>query len=326
VAATVALALVDPLRRPALLREAATRAEIAGVPEPVVRFWASASTVAMVSDPLPPVVIHCFGGFRMEVAGRPVEVSTVRARARSALRMLAMQAGRVVHREVLIEALWADLPPAAATRNLQVTISALRGLLEPHSGRGKAQLLIRSGDAYGIALPPGGYADTAAFTDAVQRWQQVRRTGSFAAEIEAMRAALAAYGGDLLPEDGPADWVVELRDHFRQQATRVARELATAELTRGNVAEAVRAAENCIALDPHDDEAWQVLLRAYARGGTPAKAAEARRRYAEVLAALGVSGPTPQQVRNSRTPPAPRRHPDVPGFTPSDPGAPPPRG
>jgi len=208
---------------------------------------------------------------------------------------------------VLIEALWSDLAPAAATRNLQVTISALRGVLEPESGRGRAQLLVRSGDAYGIVLPPGSYADTAAFSDAVQRWQQQRRAGSFASEVDAMRAALAAYGGELLPEEGPAEWAVEARDHFRQLATRVARELATAELTQGNVAEAIRAAEQCIALDEHDDEAWLVLLRAYGRSATPAKALDARRRYADMLARLGVAQPTEQQLRGQTPVPHPRR-------------------
>jgi DNA-binding SARP family transcriptional activator len=168
-------------------------------------------------------------------------------------------------------------------------------------------MLVRSGDAYGITLPAGSYADTAAFTDAVQRWQQLRRAGSFASELDAMRAALAAYSGELLPEEGPAEWVVEAREHFRHLATRVARELATAELTQGNVAEAIRAAEQCISLDPHDDEAWQVLLRAYARSGTPARALDARRRYADMLARLGVPEPTDQQIRDGRHASVPRQ-------------------
>ena len=122
-----------------------------------------------------------------------------------------------------------------------------------------------------------------------------------------MRAALAAYGGELLPEEGPAEWAVEARDHFRHLATRVARELATAELTQGNVTEAIRAAEQCIALDPHDDEAWQVLVRAYARSATPAKALDARRRYADMLARLGVAEPTEQQLRARASVPHQRR-------------------
>ncbi|GAB1644636.1 hypothetical protein KRMM14A1259_50590 [Krasilnikovia sp. MM14-A1259] len=311
VAGMLAVAVADPLRREALLRAAADRAAEAELPRDTFTFWVAAYAAGATATQAPAVQISCFGGFSMAVSGRPVDLALVRPRARSALRLLAMHAGRFVHREVLIEALWSDLAPAAATRNLQVTISALRGLLEPDSGRGKAQMLVRSGDAYGIVLPAGSYADTAAFTEAVQRWQQQRRSGSFASEVDAMRAALAAYGGELLPEEGPAEWAVEARDQFRQLATRVARELATAELTQGNVAEAIRAAEQCIALDPHDDEAWQVLLRAYARSATPAKALEARRRYADMLARLGVPEPTPQQLRtgNAAAMVPPRRRP-----------------
>jgi DNA-binding SARP family transcriptional activator len=307
VVATLALAITDPLRRPALLSDASVRAQAIGLPPTTMRFWLATYATVVAAEPVLAVNISCFGGFRMEVGGRVVDLSSVRPRARSALRLLAMQAGRFVHREVLIEALWSDLPPAAATRNLQVTISALRGLIEPYSGRGKAQLLVRSGDAYGIMLPPGGYADTTAFTDAAQRWQQMRRTGSFADEVDALRTALAAYGGELLPEEGPADWAVEARDHFRQLVTRVARELATAELTQGNVVEAVRAAEQCIAFDPHDDEAWQLLLRAYARSATPAKALEARRRYAHMLAGLGVAEPGERQIRGGHATSVPQQ-------------------
>jgi DNA-binding SARP family transcriptional activator len=307
VIAVLAMAVADPARRPALLREAADRAAAAELPRATLKFWLATFVGSPAAVRESSVTIHCFGGFAMTVNGRALDLSQVRPRARSALRLLAMRAGRFVHREVLIEALWSDLAPAAATRNLQVTISALRGLLEPDSGRGRAQMLVRSGDAYGLVLPAGSYADTAAFSDAVQRWQQQRRSGSFAAEVDAMRSALAAYGGELLPEEGPADWAVEARDHFRQLATRVARELATAELTQGNVAEAIRAAEQCITLDEHDDEAWQVLLRAYARSATPAKALDAKRRYADMLARLGVAEPTEQQLRGHTPVPRQRR-------------------
>ncbi|MDT4992109.1 MAG: hypothetical protein QOH97_2001 [Actinoplanes sp.] len=309
VAGMLALAVADPHRRPSLLSAAGEKAAAAELPRATLKFWLATYAAAQSGSAAPAVTIRCFGGFVMAVNGRVIDVSQVRPRARSALRLLAMQAGKFVHREVLTEALWSDLPPAAATRNLQVTISALRGLLEPASGRGKAQMLVRSGDAYGITLPPGSSADTTMFTEAVDRWQQLRRTGSFAAEVDAMRAALDAYTGELLPEEGPAEWAVQAREQFRHLAARVARELATAELTRGNVLEAIRSAEHCIALDPHDDEAWQVLLQAYARSSTPARALHARRRYAEMLAQLGVAEPTEQQIRGGQpTPPPPPRH------------------
>jgi DNA-binding SARP family transcriptional activator len=288
VAATLAVARLQPTEASALAREARAEAASLGVPGGVWRHWAgppetelAVSTVERVR----PVSIRCFGGFAMDIAGVAVDVSTVRARARSALRLLAMQAGRAVHREVLIDALWPDLSPAAATRNLQVTLSTLRGLLR---SAGEVPLLARTDDAYSIVLPPGGYADTMAFDAAVQRWNRLRYGDDREAEIAALREALAAYGGDLLPEDGPADWAVAARERFRRQATQVAGALAAVELARGNVGEAVTTAEYCLTLDPYDDGAWQVLLRAYADGGAPAKAMDASRRYADMLAKLGI--------------------------------------
>jgi DNA-binding SARP family transcriptional activator len=325
VAATVARARLDPRRRAALLCEADALASAAGMPSGVVRLWAGpdrdTSAPAVVTQRTPPVSIRCFGGFRMAIGGHPVETAAVRARARAALRLLAMQAGQVVHREVIIDALWPGLPPAAATRNLQVTISTLRGLLEPGSGRGKAQLLVRTGDAYGIAVPLDGWADTLEFTAAVHRWNQVRHGGDRAAELAALRAAMAAYGGDLLPEDGPAEWVVEPRERLRRQATRVAGALAAAELADGDTSAAIAAAEYCVtSLDPHDDEAWQVLLRAYPASNSPARAADARRRYRQMLDSLGIAtgvlAATPVRaadrvLSHARRPPPPRSPVDV---------------
>ncbi|WP_203902110.1 BTAD domain-containing putative transcriptional regulator [Virgisporangium aliadipatigenens] len=236
--------------------------------------------------------ITCFGSFRLEIDGRPVDLSGVRARARSALRLLATHAGQQVHREVLIEALWPDLTPAAATRNLQVTISALRGLLDRATGPGRPSLLVRSGGSYGLALPPGGYCDVVAFHDAVGRWRRLRGGPDRAAEIATLREALAAYGAELLPEEGPAEWAVAAREQVDRQATEASRALAEAELARGHVGEAITAAEHSLSLDRTDDKAWQVLLEGYERAGAPAKAAQVRKRYAAMLTDLGLDAAT----------------------------------
>jgi DNA-binding SARP family transcriptional activator len=167
----------------------------------------------------------------------------------------------------------------------------LRGLLERACGPGRPALLVRSDSAYGLALPPGARCDTVTFQGAVSRWRRVRASGDRAAEVAALREALGGYGGDLLPEDGPADWASAARDQYRRQATELSRALAAAELARGEIDEAIAAAESCLALDPFDDTAWQVLLCGYERAGAPAKAAEARRRYAAMLATLGLDAP-----------------------------------
>lgn len=315
VLALVAQARSDRTRRRALLAEAMIKAEAIGLPlgaingavgehgrltPPITGTTATPPRVDLRGGLMerapecPAISIRCFGGFRLEIDGRRIDLSAVRARARSALRLLAVHAGQVLHKEVLIEALWPGMAVPAATRNLQVTISALRGLLEPGGGRGKSRLLIRSGDAYGIALAPGSFSDTAAFRHAFDRWRRVRRTGGTGDEAIALRAALAAYPGDLLPEEGPSEWAVEARERFRVLAARVARSLARLELDLGDLSEAITAAEYCLTLDPVDDDAWRTLIQAYSEGDTPAKAIEARRRYSKMLESLGIPVANPE--------------------------------
>ena len=86
------------------------------------------------AGPPPGSRIRCFGQFEIEVAGRPVDLSAVKPKARAALRLLALHAGRPVHRELLAEALWPDANGRhASIRNLQVAISSLRQALDPAS-------------------------------------------------------------------------------------------------------------------------------------------------------------------------------------------------
>ncbi len=318
VVALAAAALLDPGRRRGLLREARILAGALGWPATLLDLWTADQPVPQPHVPAPrvvervaPISVWCFGGFRMAIGKQPLDLSPVRPRARTALHFLALRAGQPVHREALIEALWSDLSPEAATRNLHVAISSLRGYLEPERERGKAQMIVRAGEAYALALPSGAYADTVAFSDALDRWRQARIARDEGGTISALREAVAAYGGELLPEDGPAEWLLHDREVFRRQAANASCALATAELADGNLDEAAAVGERCVAIDPYHDAGWNVLLQAYVRSGERAAAEQARRRYAAVLASLGLPGEAVgTAVTLDRRPPAQQRRPD----------------
>jgi DNA-binding SARP family transcriptional activator len=308
----VAAARLDPGRRRGLLREARILAGALGWPPSVLDGWIGdqAAPVTTVIERVAPISVWCFGGFRMAIGDRQLDLSPVRPRARTALHLLALRAGQPVHREALIEALWSDLSPEAATRNMHVAISTLRSYLEPERSRGKAQLVVRAGEAYTLALPAGAYADTVAFTDALDHWRQARIAQDEDGAIHALRGAVAAYGGELLPEDGPAEWLLHDREVFRRQAANASCALATAELDDGRLAEAAAVAEQCVAIDPYHDAGWHVLLQAYVKSGERAAAEQARRRYAAVLASLGLAGDAAAEpVTLARRPPVQQRRP-----------------
>ncbi|WP_213450300.1 winged helix-turn-helix domain-containing protein [Rhizomonospora bruguierae] len=263
--------------------------------------------------------LWCFGGFRLCVDGQPVDFSPVRPRVRTLVRILAMHAGRPVHRDTLIGALWPDTPTAQATRGLHVALSSLRTLLDEAVSEGGGRLVRRDGDAYQLALPPDGFADVVAFRAALAAAHSA--TGH--ARLRALRTAVQAYGGALLPEDGPAEWVLAEREARQRQAADAAAALAEAELDGGlatgglatagpvagdmtaagtgsglgggltrdrepDCARAAAAAQRCVDIDPCHDAGWRLLIIAHRRAGHAAAAARARRDYAAVLASLGV--------------------------------------
>ncbi|MFL6074150.1 MAG: BTAD domain-containing putative transcriptional regulator [Mycobacteriales bacterium] len=311
----VAAARLEPARRAETLGRAKMLAEGCGFPVALLTALSGPAPVpaAEVAEPEPAVSVHCFGGFRLALDGKVLDWTPVKPRARTAMRLLALHAGRPVHREALVEALWPDTPLAAATRNLQVAVSSLRAFLEPGTGRRpRAGLLQRTGEAYVLAVPPGGYADVAAFESALRDWRVAKAGHDVAATAVALRAALAAYTGDLLPEDGPAEWVTTARETYRRQSADVAAALAKLELDDDPDA-AVAAASRCVEIEPCHDSGWRLLASAYRRAGDLAAAERARRGYADVLASLGI---TPlEAVSPARRTPAQQLPPrDQPGL------------
>ncbi|GAA4587337.1 hypothetical protein GCM10023194_35950 [Planotetraspora phitsanulokensis] len=217
------------------------------------------------------LVVRCFGGFAVEAAGQALDLSGVRPKARTVLRLLAVNAGRPVHRDVLLAALWPESDPAAATRGLHVALSALRTSLAAHRLAG---VVARRGEAYLLDAP----CDVAEFRRALRG----PRTAP------ALESLLAMYGGDLLPEDGAAEWVVHEREVLRTQAAECAGELAALRLAAGRPDAAVLAAVRCLEIDEWHDPAWRTLIDAYDRLGDVMAAVRARRRYSAMLDDLEV--------------------------------------
>jgi len=203
--------------------------------------------------------------------------------------MLALHAPRSVHREVLCEALWPEADLESATRNLQVAVSSLRQSLEPGVARGSHTILVRDGDAYRLVLPEGSDADLVAFVADVAAGRSAQAAGSRPAAIEAFQRAMTRYRGEVLPEDGPAEWVVAPREQTRNDAADVANRFAGLALEDGDAEAACAAAERGLRADRYRDELWRRLVDAHKARGDQAAAARVERDYAMVLEELGIS-------------------------------------
>ena len=91
---------------------------------------------ARATAPLGPSMrVHCFDALELVIDHRKVDLSTVRPRALSVMRVLAVHAGRAVHCETLMHSLWPDVEPEAARHSLQVAVSSLRKAIPSSSDR-----------------------------------------------------------------------------------------------------------------------------------------------------------------------------------------------
>jgi DNA-binding SARP family transcriptional activator len=229
-----------------------------------------------------PVAVRCLGAFEFAVAGVPVDLDGLRAQARCVLRVLSMQYGQPMHEERLVATLWPDAPLKRAKHRLQVAISSLRALLRPYAGA--AGGIVRHGSAYVLALPPGSTVDVVEFDAAVRRWRAGRHVND-PARVRALGAdVLDRYLGELLVEEGAAEWVLTRRESIRGEAAGVAVALATLELARGDVAAAIEVCERALAIDELDHRLWTLLAKARHRAGDPAAAVRAREAYRSLVA------------------------------------------
>jgi DNA-binding SARP family transcriptional activator len=234
-------------------------------------------------------VLRCFGQFQLIIRGRSVKLDGVKPRARQALRLLSLHVGTPVHRETLIDSLWPDSDLETGARSLHVAISALRQALEPGVGRGASTFIVRYGDAYTLALPEGARVDVVEFQYAIDQGAVARAVGDISTSISSYQTALDLHEEELLPEDGPAEWVVGERERLRFEALRAA--IATAEmwLDRADYGGAAGACQQGLRIDRYQDELWRLCLEAQERAGDRAAAANTRSAYRAVLAELGLS-------------------------------------
>ncbi|HVL98580.1 MAG TPA: BTAD domain-containing putative transcriptional regulator [Egibacteraceae bacterium] len=298
VLAQSALAVCLPKRSVTLRRAAEDTAEQCGLRLPALEApaaGAEADAGASAGGGTPPpatgqprtpvVALRCFGGLALTIEGEAVDLSSVRPRVRSLLRFLALQEGRAVHREVIAEALWPGAEGDAGMRGLHVAVSSLRRVLHPVEGLG----VMREGDAYRLRLPEGALSDVRDFQQALAEGRRADRGGQVDAAVDAYLRAVGIHEGELLPEEGPAEWVVASRDKLRSEAVEAAERLGCLLFDRGDTAGAVLACEQGLKFDRYRDVLWTTLIAGLEAAGAQAAAAHARQRYDEVLAELGLA-------------------------------------
>lgn len=227
------------------------------------------------------VAIRCFGDFRVEVDGVPVDVERLRPQARSVFQLLALAPGVDHHREYLEDALWPGVQHTAACHRLQVAVSSVRSLF------GGSVAIARHGESYCLRLPAGAVVDVEQFTAALAAASAASARGDTDRRMTARRTALALYTGTLLP-GLTVEPVEQERQRLRRAAAAAAAGLAADHRARGEYGPALAAAQRSVDLEPCQDMAWRVMAELHDAGGDASAAELTRREHARIQAELTV--------------------------------------
>jgi LuxR family maltose regulon positive regulatory protein len=249
---------------------------------------AAGATQLLAVLPAPPthqIRIEVLGVMRVTRGGVPVEAPQLRrARVRQLLSALVLRP--VLARDQAVGMLWPDLAPAKAARNLRVTLTYIRQLLEPDRSGGDASFHLRT-DADTIRLVPSESlsVDLWTFDLLHTRVEQARGNGDIDRAADLLGQAVELWRGDPLPDltdlcDPDVSIAVD-----RVRARHVCDLLALGELrlVAGGSAEACRLATRALTVEPYEFRGHRLALAAALRGRDPAHIAVVRCR---VLASL----------------------------------------
>ena len=194
----------------------------------------------------------------IEVGGRTIDL---RRKPKRLVKLLALQSNQRLHREQIVELLWADQEPEAAINNLHKTIHAARRAFEPD--------LISGGDSKFISTKEGQIILTA--PDGLQidflDFETLAAEALRSTDEKSHENALAIYAGDLLPEDLYEDWTNERRESLRRSHRKLLHKLAALYESRAKFEQGAEVSRKLLALDELDEDAHRSLMRSLSLGG-----------------------------------------------------------
>jgi YVTN family beta-propeller protein len=205
---------------------------------------------------------------------------------------LVAEQGRPVPREELAEALWKETPPTTWDKALTGIVSKLRGLLEDQGIDGATALTGAFG-CYRLELPEGSWVDVVEAEHAAQKAEAALAAGDLERAKDSAALAASLLRQPFLPgEDGT--WVEAKRRDLADVRERALDVLADACLRAGDAPEAVRWAEQTIALAPFRETAYRRLMEAHVAAGNRAEALRVYEQCRRLLADELGTYPSPE--------------------------------
>ncbi|WP_370932261.1 BTAD domain-containing putative transcriptional regulator [Amycolatopsis sp. cg13] len=220
-----------------------------------------------------PLRVTLLGAVQVSRGDAVLPVSGARLQALTA--RLALAGGRPVEPSVLVDAIWAEDPPADPAHALQALVSRLRRTL------GSADVVAQVAGGYRLAVEPAD-VDVLRFEHLIVAGRDHSRAGERLAAADVLGEAVALWGDRTEPA-AVAAVSVAAATRLATLAVEAVADLADVELSLGRVETAAARLTGLLAEHPVHERAAALLMDALAAQG---RQADALARYEQIREAL----------------------------------------
>ncbi len=235
----------------------------------------------------PVLEIFLLGRFQVKIDGVPIDEKIwVRRSAKSLVKLLTLKPFHALHREQIMDLLWAEQSPETGVNNLNKAIYRARRSFEPDLAKGSKSRFILTQKNQVILDSPGSL-----FVD-LDEFERLANYALHNNDLETGQKAIELYRGDLLTEDIYEDWIFTRRESmqilFRKTATKTAEIYAA----RGDQSASIEILNKLIAEDATDEHIQRLLMRFYAETGSKYQALKQFENCRAALRAFGIEPDT----------------------------------
>jgi DNA-binding SARP family transcriptional activator len=247
----------------------------------------------MNDSAVPALRFGVLGPLRVWRQGTVVDLGPVQQRV--VLAVLALQAGRPVGRQQMIDAVWGETQPRNAVNLVQRHVSGLRRALEPdRPGRTPSDLLTWTDAGYLLTLPPGAL-DLELFVRELARARTARAAGQLQEAAAALHSALELWRGPVC--DGLSSPFLDAQaDRLAESCVSALEDRIELDLVIGDHGDLIAELRDLVAEHPLRERLRGLLMLALYRAGRQADALTAfRDARRELHDELGVEPSAPLQ-------------------------------
>lgn len=216
--------------------------------------------------------------FSVERDGVAIDEGDLGSRkARLLLKLLAARRGHMVAMDDVIEALWADEPPAKAEANVATLVSRLRGALG-------GEVVAGGRNGYRLVLTDRAILDVNESERLVEEAEHRLSSGQPALAVTAATSAIDILGtGRVLDDEPGAEWAADAGRDVERLLRRARSAAWRAHMDLDDHRAALALAQRAVDSDTLDEEAHRAVILSYHRLGEQGEALRAYQRLRTTL-------------------------------------------